>query len=321
MSLPVLLLDDKFVRTLFDGVTIGALYALIAVGYTMVYGIIKLINFAHGEIFMVGAFGGLLVVNGLAAAFGGPDTPPGAFLLFVVLCVALVASMAACAALGWSIDLVAYRPLRKATRLAALITAIGISLSLQTLVQMITADYWNYPSANLPGFLDTPILAIGAAELLWKEFAIILAAAVLMIGLDRYVHLTKMGKAMRACALDKDTSALMGINVNRVIATTFMIGSAMAAIAGILQGIKVGGNINFRFGYYPGLIAFAAAVLGGIGNLRGAVLGGVVIGFTRVFLGAYISPDYDFSFAFGVMILTILFRPWGLLGQPEAKRA
>ena len=137
MSLPVLLIDDKFVRTLFDGITIGALYALIAVGYTMVYGIIKLINFAHGEIFMVGAFTGLLVVNGLASVFATPTAPPGAFLLLCVLLVAMVASMATCASLGWTIDLVAYRPLRKASRLAALITAIGISLSLQTLVQML----------------------------------------------------------------------------------------------------------------------------------------------------------------------------------------
>ncbi len=320
---PLLLVvfDDKLLRTLFDGVTIGALYALIAVGYTMVYGIIKLINFAHGEIFMVGAFAGLLVVQAVGAALGVPETVPGQFILLLGLLLALGTSMAVCALLGWGIERVAYRPLRKATRLAALITAIGISLSLQTIVQMITAQYHNYPTELLPGFLDSAALSFGNVKLLWKELAIIGAAAVMMIGLDRYVHLTKMGKAMRACALDKDTASLMGVNVNRVIAVTFMIGSAMAAVAGILQGIKVGGNINFRFGYYPGLIAFAAAVLGGIGNLRGAVLGGMVIGFTRVFLGAYISPSYDFSFAFGVMILTILFRPWGLLGRPEATRA
>jgi len=299
------LLDPMFVRTLFDGITIGSLYALIAVGYTMVYGIIKLINFAHGEIFMVGAFLGLLVVHGLS----------------LNLFVAIPVAMLGCGLLGLVIERVAYRPLRKATRLAALITAIGVSLSLQTIVQIITPVYHHFPPEQLPAFLSRTILVVGGVELKWTEALIIISAAILMVGLYRCVNLTRMGKAMRACALDKETAALMGISVNRVIALTFMIGSAMAAIAGILQAVKVGGNINFRFGYYPGLIAFAAAVLGGIGNIRGALVGGLILGFTQVFLGAYISTAYDFSFAFGVMIVTILFRPWGILGRPEARRA
>ncbi len=271
----------------------------------MVYGIIKLINFAHGEIFMVGAFFGLLTVNAL---HGG-------------LWIAIPVAMAGCALLGWLIDLLAYRPLRKASRLAALITAIGVSLSIQTIVQIVTPNYQHYPADYLPAFLNAPILSLGRAELRYKEFLIWCAAAILMVTLDRFVTLTRMGKAMRASALDKDTAALMGIDVTKVISLTFMIGSAMAAIAGIMQAVKVGGNLNFRFGYYPGLIAFAAAVLGGIGNIRGALLGGVILGFTQVFSGAYISTDYDFSFAFGVMIVTILFRPWGILGQAEAARA
>ncbi len=302
-------MSELFIRTLFDAITTGFLYALIAVGYTMVYGIIKLINFAHGEIFMIGAFIGLLCVQALFGVAGG-----------AALFVAIPLAMFGCALIGWVMDIIAYKPLRRSTRLAALITAIGVSLSLQTVVQLFTPDFHEFTAAQLPRFFDTGPLIFGV-KLLYKELSVWIAAALLMIGLDLLVNWTKTGKAMRACALDKSTAALMGINVNRVIANTFMIGSAMAAIAGILQGIKVGGNINFRFGYYPGLIAFAAAVLGGIGSVRGAFLGGLIIGFTQVFLQAYINIKYGFSFAFGVMILTIIVRPCGILGQPEAKRA
>jgi len=303
-------MSDLFIRTLFDAITTGFLYSLIAVGYTMVYGIIKLINFAHGEVFMIGAFFGLMVVNMTAAFLGG----------FSIL-LAVPVAMFGCAVLGFTMDIIAYKPLRGATRLAALITAIGVSLSLQTIVQLFTPEYHHFPAAHLPEFFDKAALQVQQVSLLWKELSVWVAAATLMVGLDLLVNWTKTGKAMRACALDKSTAALMGINVNRVIATTFMIGSAMAAVAGILQGIKVGGNINFRFGYYPGLIAFAAAVLGGIGSIRGAFLGGLVIGFTQVFMQTYVNISYGFSFAFGVMILTIIVRPVGILGRPEAKRA
>jgi branched-chain amino acid transport system permease protein len=359
----------------FNAVTLGAVYALIAVGYTMVYGIIKLINFAHGEVFMMGTYFGLLVVaNG--------NLP---------LALAILIAMAGCILLGVVLDFGAYLPLRRdhpladtaslagllgfslltlvyfelgrrqasptvlggvgvllgaiplglfvmailglkgrlgrprksvsSDRLSALITAIGMSLALQTIAQLIWgADMRAFPSDSLPAFFSQEVLSIGGARLLGKELVIWIAAVVLMLGLDYLVNNTRIGKAMRACALDKETASLMGVNVDSVIAVTFMIGSAMAAVAGILYAIKVGGNISFRMGYYPGVIAFAAAVLGGIGNLRGAFLGGFIIGLTEA-VGVLIAPPYKFAFAFGLMIAVILFRPWGLLGRGEAKRA
>lgn len=297
---------EEFFGHLFNALTLGAIYALIAVGYTMVYGIIRLINFAHGEIYMFGTFLGLHAVSGLGWHLG----------------FAIILAMAGCAVLGASIDFVAYRPIRQSTRLIALITAIGMSLSLQTIAQLIWgADYKAFPPENLPAFINNPILTIGGAQLLGKEFIIWLAAVAMMLFLHLLVTYTKIGKAMRACSQDKVTAALMGIPVNTVISVTFMIGSAMAAVAGILYAIKVGGNISYRMGYYPGVIAFAAAVLGGIGNIKGAMLGGLLIGFTQAFGQGYIDSRYDFSFAFGLMVIVILFRPWGILGRPESTRA
>ncbi|MHC4831083.1 MAG: branched-chain amino acid ABC transporter permease, partial [Planctomycetota bacterium] len=218
---------------------------------------------------------------------------------------------------------------------------------LQTVAQLLwTADYRFFPAESLPAFLNQTMFTWGEASLLGKEMVIWIAMVVLMVGLGGLVAFSKIGKAMRACAIDKETAALMGVNVNYVIGVTFMIGSAMAAVAGILFAVKVGGNISPRMGYYPGVIAFAAAVLGGIGSIRGAVAGGLLIGLTqaaapKVFsvilhkldavspfmhkLGAASlasrMPAYDFAFAFGLMILVILFRPWGLFGRAGAKRA
>lgn len=360
-----------------DAVTLGALYALIAVGYTMVYGIIQLINFAHGEVFMFGTYVALLV----------------ALHLGVPLLGAIVISMTVCAMLGLVLDFTAYLPLRRkqrgpdrvslfllvvigllaiyyfqlttgrtapdanallmaqvlltalpavlfvmallglagklgrpqgsvhSDRLCALITAIGMSLSLQTLAQLIwTADYRLFRDDLLPAFLGQTVFELGSARVMGKELVIWIAATVLMAGLGFLVARTRMGRAMRACALDKQTAALMGVNVNVVIGFTFMIGSAMAAVAGVLYAIKVGGNISPRMGYYPGVIAFAAAVLGGIGSIRGAVAGGLIIGFTQA-VGSVVASAYDFAFAFGLMVLVIMFRPWGIFGKAEAKRA
>jgi branched-chain amino acid transport system permease protein len=379
--------------TYIDALTLGSIYALIAVGYTMVYGIIKLINFAHGEIIMLGTYIAFLVVTGLN----------------VPIVVAMLIAMLACAAVGATIDWTAYLPLRRSLpkaetlsliglfcgaglliaffttgeggeamakthrvvivllvvlvvgllgsaladlfgwfgtarnnvesdRLSALITAIGMSLCLQTMAHLLwSARYESFPTAATKVF-DSALIARSAdgllfrwnpfgpalenvhPVLLWKELVTWVAALVLMIVLLTIVQRTKIGKAMRACALDQQTAWLMGINVNHVIAFTFMIGSAMAAVAGILNSVKVGGNIYPRMGYYPGVIAFAAAVLGGIGNIKGAVLGGLIIGFTEAFGGA-VAQEYDKAFAFGLMVIFILFRPWGILGQKEAKRA
>ena len=480
-----------------DALTLGAIYALIAVGYTMVYGIIKLINFAHGEIIMFGTYMGLLAVT----QFNLP------------ISLAIFLAMLGCAVLGMAVDWSAYLPLRRTlplpdwlsligivafavlsivyftrgrgtdhetlyiiglgvtalllvvsaildalgafgpprrsvetNRLSALITAIGMSLCLQTIAQLLwTPDYRSFPESRpatsssalndltvneaaytdgdviiirlntngqgqmakfiygqggngttlgdlirflngrnpgphgseikfqglhfalnergtvevegelsggdllisdgqqkqdgspqqgrsqfqlnflqeirLPRFFNRALLTIrGKPHLLGKELLTWIAALVLMVVLTILVNYSRIGRAMRACAIDKQTASLMGVNVNHIIAFTFMIGSAMAAVAGLLYAIKVGGNISPRMGYYPGVIAFAAAVLGGIGNIRGALLGGLLIGFTQAF-GGSIRSEYDMAFAFGLMVLFIMFRPWGILGQPESKRA
>lgn len=376
--MPLLLADNLFVLTLFNALTEGSTYALIAVGYTMVYGIVRLINFAHGEVYMVGAVSAWWL-------FVTPQVP---------LWLALLLSMAVCAGLGLLLERLAYRPLRRSTRLAALITAIGTSLILQTLVQLtVGAEFEAFPETPraralsdgtivreapghdaaqvavlnagkdpplwldaedhegwvavswkregaetaacawvradgvkvqqaLPAWLNANLLGKGAAvKLPAKDVLIWFAAAAMMIGLHALVQRTKLGKAMRACALDMTTASLMGIDVNRVIAATFMIGSAMAAVAGVLYSVHVGGNIYFRMGYYPGVIAFAAAVLGGIGNLKGALLGGMLLGFAKAFFGTYGWSEYDFAFCFSVMILVIIVRPYGLLGRASAVRA
>lgn len=378
--MPLLLADggvSLFVLTLFNALTEGSTYALIAVGYTMVYGIVRLINFAHGEVYMVGAVTAYWL-------FVTPQVP---------LWLALPMAMGVCALLGWALDRLAYRPLRRSTRLAALITAIGMSLILQTIVQMVfspnfyafpeaprvkvrepdvvarerpdpsapalgplrigaevlawegaapqegwTAIAWSRPGAakpelawvpaegvhvqqGLPPALNADLLHGAEIKLPVKDVLIWIAAGAMMFGLHLLVQKTKLGKAMRACALDQTTAALMGIDVNRVIAATFMIGSAMAAVAGVLYSVRVGGNIYFRMGYYPGVIAFAAAVLGGIGDLKGALLGGMLLGFAKAFWATYLPSEYDFAFCFSVMILVIIFRPYGLLGRPSAVRA
>jgi len=367
----------EFTGHLFNALTLGAIYALIAVGYTMVYGIIKLINFAHGEMFMFGTFFGLMLISNLGFHFGW----------------ALLLAMIGCGMVGALLDWSAYLPMRRSSllpdslsiaglllivvlaiiffstrpdaeaprpevhkfcgvmllilpclmvlmsllenaglirqgatfeteRLSALITAIGMSLSFQTVAQLIWgARYRAFPESGLPKFFNAKILTLWSAQLTGKEVAVWVAAIVLMIGLNVLVFHTKIGRAMRACAQDKTTASLMGVNVNAVIAFTFMVGSAMAAVAGILYAIKVGGNINYRMGYYPGVIAFAAAVLGGIGNIKGALVGGVLLGFTQAFGQGYIASEYGIAYGFLVMIIVILFRPWGLYGQQEATRA
>lgn len=376
---------EKFISTFYDAATLGAIYALIAVGYTMVYGIIKLINFAHGEIIMVGAFVSLLASQKLAASMG-----------VWALAAAVPTAMGCCAMLGATIDWMAYLPLRRkkrwsdlisafavvlaagmavlyfisggtgplaserlrgglavallllpglfalllfldhahalerprrliaVDRLNALIVAIGMSLYLQTLAQLIWgARYHALPEAAIPAFFSAqvPGTEFRGAALQWKQAIVWLTALALMLFLSFIVRSTRLGRAMRATALDKQTAALMGVNVDRVIIATFMIGSAMAAVAGALLAVKVGGNISYRMGYYPGVIAFAAAVLGGIGNINGAAAGGLLIGLAQAFGMTYVSSELDFVFGFGIMILVIAFRPWGLFGRPDAARA
>lgn len=284
-----------FFQQLINGVALGSTYALIALGYTMVYGIITLINFAHGEIYMAGAFVGLLMVAKFKLNFF----------------VAMVIAMAFCMVLGVVIERVAYRPLRKSSRLSALISAIGVSIFLSTLAQMIFgADAKGFPETAFP----MQQLHIGNADISTLQILIIGVSACLMIALEFIVQKTKIGKAMRATSEDYNTAALMGINVNLVISFTFALGSALAAAGGVLVGLLFNA-VSFNMGLMAGLKAFAAAVLGGIGSIPGAMLGGLLLGVTEVFGVAAGYSSYRDAIAFAILVLVLLVKPTGLLGR------
>ena len=290
-----------FLQQLINGLTLGGVYALIAVGYTMVYGVIQLINFAHGEIYMLGAF--------FAFTFAGRFGIP--FYL------ALALSMICCAALGMLIDLVAYRPLRLAPRLAALITAIGMSLFLQNAARIIWgANNKPFPHDAVPAYLHETALRFAGVSLTFLQLFIFGVTFTMMLGLHLIITRTQYGKAMRACAQDRVAAHLMGIDVDRIVAYTFALGSAMGAVAGVLVGVYF--NVIFpTMGYIAGVKAFAAAVLGGIGSVPGAMLGGVILGVAEAFGAAYVSSLYSHGIAYAIMILVIILRPHGLLGRPE----
>ena len=296
-----------FGQQLVNGITLGSVYALIAVGYTMVYGVIELINFAHGEIYMMGAFLSFTMVT----SYG------------ISLWLAFPITMLICAVMGIALDIVAYRPLRKAPRLAALITAIGMSLFLQNLALIIWGSkiqsYPIIPEPSLPVVLFKPAVTLGEIVITWLQILILLVTTIMMAGLHTIIHRTRMGTAMRAVAQDKVTSSLMGINVNRVISFTFAIGSAMGAVAGILVGIYYNA-IWPTMGYIAGIKAFAAAVLGGIGSVPGAMFGGGVLGMAEVMGAGYISSAYRDGIAYAVMILVIIFKPSGLLGKSTVQK-
>ncbi len=296
----------QLLEQIINGLVLGGIYALIAVGYTMVYGIIQLINFAHGEIFMLGAYFAFMLVTVLNVPFW----------------IALPISMLLCAAIGMLIDIVAYRPLRNAPRLSALITAIGMSLGLQNLALLIwKAKQRSFPSEYLPSFFlsENAIALPSGADLPYRDLFIILLALVLMVVLNRLIYLTKIGKAMRACAQHPIAANLMGIKTNRVIAITFAIGSALGAVAGVMVGLRE--VIEPTMGYYKGVAAFAAAVLGGIGNITGAMLGGILIGIAEALGAGYINSSYRLAIAYIIMIAVILIRPSGLFGKPMENRA
>ena len=293
----------QLLEQIINGLVLGGIYALIAVGYTMVYGIIQLINFAHGEIFMFGAYFAFTLVTFLNVPFW----------------IALPISMLLCAAMGMLIDVIAYRPLRNASRLSALITAIGMSLGLQNLAQLIwKADQRSFPNDTLPAFFlsENAISLPGGADLPYRDLFIIMLALVLMVALNRLIHLTKIGKSMRACAQNKIAANLMGVNTNQVIAITFAIGSALGAVAGVMVGLRE--TVEPMMGYYKGVAAFAAAVLGGIGNITGAMLGGILIGLAEALGAGYINSSYRLAIAYIIMIVVILIRPSGLFGSKSA---
>ncbi len=289
-----------FFQQLINGIALGSTYALIALGYTMVYGIITLINFAHGEIYMVGAFVGLLMVA----------------IFKLNIFVAMILAMVACMALGVVIERIAYRPLRKSSRLSALISAIGVSIFLSTLAQMIFgADAKGFPEKAFP----VNQIHIGDADISTLQLLIIGVSAGLMIALEFIVQKTKIGKAMRATSEDYNTAALMGINVNMVISFTFALGSALAAAGGVLVGLLFNA-VSFNMGLMAGLKAFAAAVLGGIGSIPGAMLGGLLLGVTEVLGVAAGYSSYRDAIAFAILVLVLLVRPTGLLGRKIQKK-
>ncbi|HDL52733.1 MAG TPA: branched-chain amino acid ABC transporter permease [Proteobacteria bacterium] len=293
-----------FGQQVINGITLGSVYALIAVGYTMVYGVIELINFAHGEVYMMGAFFSFTMVTSMGLS------------IWVAFPVAIVL----CAILGVILDIVAYRPLRNAPRLAALITAIGMSIFLQNLALMIWgSDIKAFPRAKLPPVFSTTAFSLGNIRVTWLQVFILGVAIVIMAGLNAIIHRTKVGTAMRAIAQDKVTASLMGINVNRVISFTFAIGSGMGGVAGILVGMYYNA-IWPTMGYIAGIKAFAAAVLGGIGSVPGAMLGGGILGMAEVMGAGYISSPYRDGIAYAVMILVIIFKPSGLLGKSTTEK-
>ncbi|MFZ5989606.1 MAG: branched-chain amino acid ABC transporter permease [Bacillota bacterium] len=286
---------SQFLQQLINGLSLGSIYALIALGYTMVYGIIKLINFAHGDIYMIGAYVGFISITYLELGFFP----------------ALVISMIICALLGVVIEKVAYKPLRNSSRIAALITAIGVSLFLEyTVVFFAKADVRTYP-AVLP---DKSYELFNGVIINIKQIYLFTIAVVLMILLQYIVHKTRIGKAMRAVSMDKDAAQLMGINVNRTISFTFAIGSALAGAAGILVGVYYN-SIDPLMGIIPGLKAFVAAVFGGIGIIPGALIGGFSIGAVETMVSGYGSSLYKDAVAFAVLIIILLIKPSGLLGK------
>ncbi|MCG1041539.1 branched-chain amino acid ABC transporter permease [Mycetohabitans sp. B8] len=315
---------DIFIQQILNGLVLGSVYAIIALGYTMVYGILGIINFAQGDVLMVGAMVALSAISVLQAHFPGLGS-------VLTLVIALVIAAAVCACLGFIIEKVAYRPLRRAPRLAPLITAIGASILLQTLAMII----WGRNPLSFPQLISTdPINVIQATDtspgavISPTEGVIIVTAFVVMVALLLLVHKTKLGRAMRAIAENPNVASLMGVNPNFVISATFMIGSALAALAGVMIASEYG-NVHFYMGFIPGLKAFTAAVLGGIGNLGGAMVGGVLLGLIEQLgagyigdlTGGVIGSNYQDVFAFVVLIIVLVLRPSGLLGERVADRA
>ena len=298
---------EYFLKLLLGGLTRGSIYALIALGYTMVYGIIQLINFAHGEIYMIGAFTALIAASVLSML--------GLSELSILVLAALVAVIYS-AAYGYTVEKIAYKPLRQAPRLSPLISAIGMSIFLQNYVLLAqTSDFLPFPGL-IP---DLDFWQPYAHIISSSEVVIIFSTAALMIILTLIIKFTRMGKAMRATAQDKEMAMLVGVNVDRVISITFVIGSGLAAVGGLLIASHVG-QINFYIGFIAGIKAFTAAVLGGIGSVPGAVLGALVLGWTESFATGYVSSDYEDVFAFCLLVLILIFRPAGILGRSEAQK-
>jgi len=307
---------EYFIQQLINGLTLGSIYGLIAIGYTMVYGIIGMINFAHGDIFMIGSFIALATFLILTTVFGFVFLP-------VVLLIVLIVSMLFTAAWGWTVERIAYRPLRGSFRLAPLITAIGMSIVLQNFVQISQGARVKPLPPQIQGGV-TLIEEVSdhgtiAVQLSYMQMIIIATTLILMAGFTLLISRTSLGRAQRACEQDRKMASLLGINVDRTISLTFVMGAALAAVAGLMF-LLLYGVIDFYIGFLAGVKAFTAAVLGGIGSLPGAMLGGLLIGLIEVFWSGYFSVEYKDVAAFSILAIVLIFMPSGLLGKPEVEK-
>jgi branched-chain amino acid transport system permease protein len=302
---------DYLLQQFINGITLGAIYGLIAIGYTMVYGIIGMINFAHGEIYMIGAFLsliGFLILGALG-------------ITFVPLAIALVLlfAMFFAAVYGWSVERIAYRPLRNSPRLAPLISAIGVSIVLQNYVQLAQGARVKPLQPMVRGAFSASLQGDFQITISYLQIVIVVLTTALMLGFTYLIKQTSLGRAQRATEQDRTMAALLGVNVDRTISTTFIIGAALAAVAGLMVTLYYG-VVDFYIGFIAGVKAFTAAVLGGIGSLPGAMLGGLLIGLIEAFWSGCVNFAYKDVAVFGVLVLVLIFRPTGLLGRPEVEK-
>ena len=308
---------DTFIQQIINGLVLGSMYALVALGYTMVYGVLNLINFAHGDVLMIGAMAGLTILSALNSL--APDLPG-----YAKLGIAIAGAIPVCMLVNIIIERVAYRRLRNAPRLAPLITAIGVSQLLQTFAMMI----WGRSPLPFPQLLSSEPIVVGGALISQTQLLLLVLAALAMLALVLLVEKTKMGRAMRATAENPRVAGLMGVDSNRVIVATFAIGAALAAVAGVMWGANYS-SIQFAMGVTPGMKAFSAAVLGGIGNIYGAMMGGLVLGIIESLgagyigglTGGFLGSHYQDIFAFVVLIIVLTVRPSGIMGERVADRA
>jgi len=302
---------DYFLQQLINGLTLGAIYGLIAIGYTMVYGIVGMINFAHGEIYMIGAFIALITFLIIGPASGA--------MLIVTLLIVLIVSMLLTAVYGWALERIAYRPLRGSPRLAALISAIGMSIFLQNFVQISQGARVKALQPVISGGIGLYEGATFTVTLSYMQIIIMAVTTALMVGFWMLISKTVLGRAQRACEQDRTMAALIGIDVDRTISITFVLGAALAAVAGLMITLYYG-VIDFYVGFLAGIKAFTAAVLGGIGSVPGAMLGGLLIGLIEALWSGYFTIEYKDVAAFSILVLVLIFRPTGLLGRPEVEK-